>query len=99
MDNISRRAILKGLLAGTAVIAIPDSISALAKPKVTNDVILVLKGNINHSVARWCFGDIEIETLCSEAKKIGISGIDLVGPKDWPILKKHNLISAMCNGA
>lgn len=99
MDNISRRAILKGLLAGTAVIAIPVSISALAKPKGTNDVILVLKGNINHSVARWCFGDIEIETLCSEAKKIGISGIDLVGPKDWPILKKHNLISAMCNGA
>jgi len=99
MDNISRRLLLKGLLAGTAVIAIPDSISGLATSKGTDDLNLRLKGNINHSVARWCFGDIEIDALCSEAKKIGISGIDLVGPKDWPVLKKHNLISAMCNGA
>jgi hydroxypyruvate isomerase len=99
MDNISRRVLLKGLLAGTAVIAIPDSISSLAKPKNIDDLNLRLKGNINHSVARWCFGDIDIDTLCSEAKKIGISGIDLVGPKDWPVLKKYNLISTMCNGA
>jgi hydroxypyruvate isomerase len=99
MDNISRRVLLKGLLAGTAVIAIPDSISSLAKPKNIDDLNLRLKGNINHSVARWCFGDIDIDTLCIEAKKIGISGIDLVGPKDWPVLKKYNLISTMCNGA
>jgi hydroxypyruvate isomerase len=99
MDNISRRVLLKGLLAGTAVIAIPDSISSLAKPKNIDDLNLRLKGNINHSVARWCFGDIDIDTLCSEAKKIGISGIDLVGPKDCPVLKKYNLISTMCNGA
>jgi hydroxypyruvate isomerase len=99
MDNISRRVLLKGLLAGSAVITIPDSISSLAKPKNTNDLNFRLKGNVNHSVARWCFGDIDIDTLCSEAKKIGISGIDLVGPKDWPVLKKYNLISTMCNGA
>jgi hydroxypyruvate isomerase len=99
MDNISRRVLLKGLLAGTAVITIPDSISSLAKPKNIDDLNFRLKGNINHSVARWCFGDIDIDTLCSEAKKIGISGIDLVGPKDWPVLKKYNLISTMCNGA
>ena len=30
---------------------------------------------------------------------MGLVGIDLVGPKDWEILKKHNLISTMCNGA
>jgi hydroxypyruvate isomerase len=99
MDNISRRVLLKGLLAGTAVIAIPDSISSLAKPKNIDDLNFRLKGNVNHSVARWCFGDIDIDTFCSEAKKIGISGIDLVGPKDWPVLKKYNLISTMCNGA
>jgi len=58
-----------------------------------------LKGNINHSVCRWCFGDLDVDTLCVEAKKIGIKGIDLVGPKDWPTLKKHGLESTMCNGA
>src|SRR5690606_11790256 len=29
----------------------------------------------------------------------GITGIDLVGPKDWPVLQKHGLYSSMCNGA
>ena len=30
---------------------------------------------------------------------MGITGVDLIGPKDWHILKKHNLDSTMCNGA
>lgn len=30
---------------------------------------------------------------------MGITGIDLVGPKDWPVLKQHGLESTMCNGA
>jgi len=58
-----------------------------------------LKGNVNHAVCRWCYEDIDLETLCIESKKMGIKGIDLVGPKDWPILKKHGLYSSMCNGA
>ena len=100
MANLNRRAAIKGLLAGTAVIGFPAGFSALAMPMSSSDVqFKPLKGNINHSVARWCFNDIDIETLCIEAKKIGITGIDLVGPKDWPTLKKHNLVSTMCNGA
>lgn len=58
-----------------------------------------LKGNINHSVCRWCFSHLSLEELCSIAKEIGIKGIDLVGPNDWPILKKYGLQSTMCNGA
>ena len=30
---------------------------------------------------------------------IGITGVDLCGPKDWPTLQKHGLYSSMCNGA
>ena len=99
MDNISRRIALKGILAGTVAIVIPERITTLAEPKSLANLNLRLIGNINHSVARWCFSDIDIDTLCLEAKKIGISGIDLVGPQDWPVLKKYNLISSMCNGA
>ncbi|PST84410.1 hydroxypyruvate isomerase [Pedobacter yulinensis] len=58
-----------------------------------------LKGNIHHSVCRWCYGDLDLDTLCTEGKKIGLKAIDLAGPKDWPILKKHGLDSSMCNGA
>ena len=60
---------------------------------------MALKGNINHSVCRWCYGDIPLDELCAAVKKIGFSAIDLVGPKDWPLLKQHGIWSSMCNGA
>jgi hydroxypyruvate isomerase len=33
--------------------------------------------------------------LCANAVKIGIQGIDLVGPEDWPTVKKYGLIPSM----
>lgn len=98
--NLSRRSALKSIIVVGASIGIPSAVSAFS---LENDKLKAqsstLKGNIKHSVARWCFSDFDLETLCIEAKKIGISGIDLVGPKDWPILKKYGLDSPMCNGA
>lgn len=95
-EKETRRNALKNLLTGSAVVAaapfIPSSASCSPSSKT-------MKGNIHHSVCRWCFGDLTMEQLCIEAKKIGITGIDLVGPKDWPVLKKYGLISSMCNGA
>ena len=58
-----------------------------------------LKGNINHSACRWCYETIPMEEFCRAAASIGLKGIDLVGPKDWPMLKKYGLQSSMCNGA
>jgi hydroxypyruvate isomerase len=98
--TFDRRTAIKGILAGTVTFGISSDLLAFTNPQkeppLDSDT---LKGKINHSVARWCFNDFDIETLCREAKKIGITGIDLVGPKDWPILQKHNLDSTMCNGA
>jgi hydroxypyruvate isomerase len=58
-----------------------------------------LKGNINHAVCRWTYSHLTLDELCVVAKDIGIKAIDLVGPKDWNVLKKHGLDSSMCNGA
>ena len=95
--NINRRSAIKGILASSAALSIPLELSAFSLPKT--NTIPMLKGNINHSVSRWCFDKLDLETLCVEAKKMGITGIDLVGPEAWPTLKKYNLISTMCNGA
>jgi hydroxypyruvate isomerase len=97
--NFNRRSAIKGILASTAALSIPLELSAFGLPKESIKTELKLNGNINHSVARWCFDSLDLETLCIEVKKIGITGIDLVGPKDWPILKKYDLVSTMCNGA
>ena len=97
--NINRRSAIKGILASTAALSIPLELSAFNLPKNNEFSLQQLKGNINHSVSRWCFDKIDLETLCIEAKKMGITGIDLVGPEAWPTLKKYNLVSTMCNGA
>lgn len=97
MSKLNRRFALKNILAGSAAIAGAGMLSSFeTKESMYNPK---LKGNINHSVCRWCFSSLSVEQLCVEAKKIGIKGIDLVGPKDWPTLKKHGLQSTMCNGA
>ncbi|MCX2495035.1 TIM barrel protein [Pedobacter sp. PF22-3] len=98
-SHINRRNALKNIVAGTAVVGVSSGLSALAMNKTESSGPFRLKGNINHAVCRWCFSSFDVDTLCIEAKKIGIKGIDLVGPNDWPTLKKHGLESTMCNGA
>ncbi len=95
--KLSRRSAIQTFLTGTVSVAAGGLLSS--SRSADKDRRLILKGNINHSVCRWCFSDWSTEELCREAKKIGIRGIDLVGPKDWPVLKKYGLTSSMCNGA
>lgn len=96
-QHSDRRKAIKNILAGSAALAAGSSVLssfAAAEKKTT-----MLKGNINHSVCRWCFSSIPLDELCVAANDIGLKGIDLVPPKDWPTLKKYNLVSTMCNGA
>jgi hydroxypyruvate isomerase len=95
-SNLNRRTALKGIIAGAATVTAGSSLTSFTVPKMESSA---LKGNINHSVCRWCYNDLPLDELCLQAKKIGIKGIDLVGPKDWTTLKKYNLDSPMCNGA
>ncbi len=92
----NRRSAIKNIITGSVAVASAPLIPTLASCAT---VSTTTKGNINHSVCRWCFDGLSVEELCVEAKKIGITGIDLVGPKDWPTLKKHGMVSTMCNGA
>jgi len=57
------------------------------------------KGNINPSVCKWWYGDIPLDELLPKLKEMGIHAIDLIGEKEWPILKKHGVHCSMCNGA
>ena len=94
----TRRTALKNILAGTAAAGAAGALSAFVPAENALEP-LALKNNINHSVCRWCYNDLSLDQLCAAAKSIGIKGIDLVGPKDWPTLKKYGLDSPMCNGA
>ena len=88
----TRRAAVKNLMvgAGLTTISMTDAFSNSSKLLGTK-----LNGKINHSVCRWCYSKIPLETLAIEAKKIGLKSIELVGPDEWPIIKKHGLTCAL----
>jgi hydroxypyruvate isomerase len=98
MTNPSnRRLAIKNIVAGSAALAAGSVLSSF-KSDMKNESY-TLKGNINHTACRWCYSAIPLEQLCANFKELGMIGMDLVGPKDWPMLKKYDLISTMCNGA
>ena len=98
-SNQNRRSAIRNIVAGTAAITATGMLSSFKTSEEKELGADALKGNINHAVCRWCYGSMSVEELCIAAKDIGRKGIDLVGPADWPTLKKYGLYSSMCNGA
>ena len=99
-QNFNRRKLIKQVLASSAAIAAGISIPKNVLASVAeNKGLFSLKGKINHSACRWCYSDIPIESLAKSFKRLGMVGMDLVGPSDWKVLKDNGLISTMCNGA
>ena len=94
-SGINRRNAIKSLAAGTsAAFFTGGMINPLHAKEKMND--FKLKGNIRQSVCSWCFPMLTLEELAIEAKRIGLSGIDLVNPKGFSILKKYGLESTLC---
>ena len=55
-------------------------------------------GRLKQSVARWCFGKIPLDDFCRQCAEIGLSGIDLVEPEDWPTIRKYGLVPTVTSG-
>ncbi|MBG87994.1 MAG: hydroxypyruvate isomerase [Verrucomicrobiales bacterium] len=87
-ETISRRSAFKttaaGALFGTVMAAVEQNVAAAD-----------LKGNINHSVCKWCYRKIPLEKFCQEANRIGLKSVELLNPPDFPMLNKYDLHCAM----
>ncbi|WP_138485001.1 hydroxypyruvate isomerase family protein [Dyadobacter bucti] len=90
----SRRSALKNIAAGAGLLSVTEAFAASEKALGST-----LNGKINHSVCKWCYGSIPLETFAQECKKIGLTSIELLGPNEWPILKKYGLTCALPSGA
>ncbi len=98
MNNVRRQLFKQLALAGVGAGSL-GALSPLTLATGNATGTEPLKGNIRHSVSRWTYGELSIEELCQVVKTLGFSAIDLVGPGDWPVLKKYGIDSSMCNGA
>ncbi len=53
------------------------------------------KGRLKQGITSGCLRGLPFEDMCREGARLGIKGIDLVGPERFPLLKKYGLIPTM----
>ena len=94
-NKLSRRSFMRSsslIVAGT----IAGTLARAGQAVTADDVERIVKnGRINQSVSKWCYGKFSLEEMCVIGKKMGLKAIDLLGPNDFPTLKKHGLACSM----
>jgi hydroxypyruvate isomerase len=74
---------------GAAVsVALQTSSQAASMPNAAS-------GRLKQSVCKWCYAKTSLDDLCKEAVKLGLVGIDLLTPQDFPTLKQYGLSCTM----
>lgn len=92
---MSRRSAIQKVAAGAAAVAVAAKLSPIVHAQ--DAAPTKLKGRINHSACRWCYSKIQLEDLCKAGKEMGLVALDLIDPKDFPVLKKHGLTVSLVN--
>jgi hydroxypyruvate isomerase len=77
------------LLASAGAFAAAAAVGAAGAGRV------VQKGRLKQSVCRWCYQAIPLPDFCKAVSAIGLTAIDLVEEKDWPLLADHGLVCSM----
>ncbi len=92
---LTRRSAIKTLAGSAAVTAAAVSLHTRlgAEDKAAGG-----KGNVNHSVCKWCYDKIPLEDLCVAGKEFGLKSVELLELKDIPTVKKHGMTCAMVSG-
>jgi hydroxypyruvate isomerase len=89
---VNRRDFLVSATAASFAFAAPSS--GLSRPQSPAPV--ARKGRIKQGVTMGVFArGTPLEDACREAARLGIKGFDLIGPNDWPTLRKYGLVPSM----
>ena len=95
-QKLSRRGALKSLTATGMAVAASSKIAE--QLEAANIKPVKLKGNVNHSVCKWCYSKLSLEELAEAASEFGMHSIELLTPDQFPIIKKSGIACAMSNG-
>jgi hydroxypyruvate isomerase len=87
--QLSRRTMLKSAISGVTVASMPTIVWPEQKDSIQR------KGRIKQSVSRWCYQKIPLDDLCAYAAKIGLKGVDLLGPEEYEVPSRHGLVCSM----
>jgi hydroxypyruvate isomerase len=92
--KFTRREILASL-ACSAALAVGSRASAAPENAIP---VKTSRSAFRHSVCKWCYPHIPLDTLAAAAAGLGLSSIELLNPDEWPVVRAHGLTCAMANG-
>lgn len=98
---MKRRKALYNLTKGVGAVTIASCSATKSTPLLTETFSSnreKLKGNVNHSVCKWCY-QMPLEELAEAAQEIGLKSVELLDPPDWEIVRRYDLDCAISNGA
>ncbi|HEY0943724.1 MAG TPA: TIM barrel protein [Opitutaceae bacterium] len=97
---VSRRTALRSLAGAAALATLGDTraLRAQAPSSSTMPTPSAASDSFRHSVCKWCYRNLPLETLAAAARDLGLESIELLDPKDAPVLKQFGLTCAMGNG-
>ena len=95
--NMNRRQ----FVAGTAVAGACSALGLSPQAAQSQTGKVVKKGRIKQAICGGCLrrSGLDMEQTVALIAKMGLVGMDFVGQKDWPILKKHGLVATIVGGA
>ena len=89
-SETTRRELLSGTMMTAMVALLPAQASSLQQTSA-----VARKGRIRQSVSRWCYKDWTLDTLCANAAKLGLKGVDLLQPEEYAVPARHGLLCTM----
>ncbi len=91
----SRRNVLIAAVAASTTAAHPLTPAGADDPKPKDKG----KGRVKQSIVYWCFNargeKWGVEKVCAVATDLGCQSVEIIGPEDWPALKRHGLTCAI----
>jgi hydroxypyruvate isomerase len=93
MSDMTRRQALAG---AAALVAAPSlNTPAWAAPRQRTSST----GRLKQSVCRWTYAKIPLPELCKAAADMGLTAMDLLTEKEWPVAREYGLTCSMGSGA
>jgi hydroxypyruvate isomerase len=90
MTTLSRREVIA---TGAATLAAARQAAAQTGGRV------VKNGRLHQSVCRWCYGKIPAPEFFKAVADMGLTAVDLLTEKEWPVVRDYGLICSMGSGA
>jgi hydroxypyruvate isomerase len=92
MPHITRRQALAG---ATAMIAGAPRGSTMGASQQRSGST----GRLKQSVCRWCYAKIPLQEFFKAVADMGLTAVDLLTEKEWPIAREYGLTCSMGSGA